>query len=103
MSVRVLFLSSLLVAAGAAASAEKVTLPTGTKIEARTDRELRSDSLAEGDTFECTVTAPVLGLGTSAFAPEYGNMVRATSRIVRPRPFTRPTPGTLGMGIRGPP
>jgi hypothetical protein len=60
MSVRHVLLSSVLFAAAVpAAHAEKVTLPSGTQIEARVDRELRSDTATLGETFESTVTLPV--------------------------------------------
>jgi hypothetical protein len=53
------FVLLALVVAVPRARAEKITLPAGTQIEARVDRELRSDAVALGETFECTVTAPI--------------------------------------------
>jgi hypothetical protein len=60
MSARLLLPSVLLsVLAAPLARAEKVTLPSGTRIEARVERELRSDTTALGETFESTVTVPI--------------------------------------------
>jgi hypothetical protein len=61
MALRILFSLSLLsvVAAPAALVADEITLPAGTRIEVRIDRELRSDAVTVGETFESTVSAPV--------------------------------------------
>jgi len=62
--------------------AESVHLPAGTRIDIRTERALNSEEVSVGDTFECTVTAPI-GVGGSIAIP-VESMVAGRVTAVKP-------------------
>ena len=64
------------------AQAEKITIPAGTRIEARMDRELRSDTAVVGEAFEATVTEHIRPDGVLAIPADSTLEGRVT--IVRP-------------------
>jgi hypothetical protein len=62
--------------------AEKITVPGGTRIEARIDQQISSDTAMVGEAFEATVTEPVLLEGALAIPAESALEGRVT--VVRP-------------------